>query len=100
MRLFENVMSQSTPEVLGFRAKEALRVDVTEDLRRCRLPMLFLKGGRDRLIWGHNARLVERLRPDFRVVTVDTSHCVLQRKPEESLAAIREFARAEGLRVE
>ena len=98
-QLFEHVMGQTTPEVLGFRAREALRVDVTADLRRCRLPMLFLQGGQDHLILGHNANVVRSLRPDYRVKKLSTSHCLLQRKPEEALAAIGEFAGENELEV-
>lgn len=98
-QLFKHVMGQTTPEVLGFRAREALQVDATADLQRCRLPLLFLQGGQDHLILGHNAKVVRQLRPDYPIKKLNTSHCLLQRRPEEALAAIREFAGERGLDV-
>lgn len=90
--LYYHVMEQAEPSVLAHRAREALSVDECDSLRRCRLPLLFLKGKRDHLIWSHNARLVQRVRPDLPVVPIDASHCLLQMQPEQALAAIRKFA--------
>jgi pimeloyl-[acyl-carrier protein] methyl ester esterase len=94
--LARKVMRDHEPEVVAHRARAALQVDATEALKTCRLPLLFLTGDRDNLIRRHNRRLVERLRPDVKIVSFDSPHFLLQLHAREALAAIEAFLESNG----
>jgi len=95
--LFYHVARQSEPRVLAHRAREALSVDETESLRRCRLPIMFMNGKRDQLVRGHNARWLKKIRPDVPHLMLDASHCLLQIQPEEAARRIVEFLEEKGV---
>lgn len=80
-----------SPEVMAFRAAEALRVDVREDLAGVDVPILWLAPTRDRLVRTDGAEEVLDLQPDAEVVSLEAPHLVLQRCPHASLARIEEL---------
>lgn len=89
--LFERVISYSPPLVLAHRARAALSVDVTEELKDCRLPLLFLDGRRDRLIRRSAMEQVRQIRPDLPIRSVDGPHFLLQLRAGECLQEIERF---------
>lgn len=89
--LFDQVTEYSPPEVWAHRARAALSVDVTDELKRCRLPLLFLDGNRDRLIPRSAMMRVREIRPDVSVVPVDGPHFLLQLRAETCLEVIERF---------
>lgn len=90
---FYRAIGHSPPEVVAHRARAALAVDETEALKKCALPLLFLRGTSDRLIRGRSTGLVGKLRPDLPVVSIDAPHFLLQLKAEECLGVIEDFLR-------
>lgn len=79
------------PEVSAARVRDVLTVDVRDDLRRITVPILYLAGRRDRVVPPRVVREFQSLRPDIEVVTLDSPHAVLQRRPTEAAAEIGRF---------
>lgn len=77
--------------VMAARAKEAIRVDATEELRRVPVPVLFLGGKRDRLLRSALPIEVRALRADAEIRMLDAPHLALQTRPAESMAIIEDF---------
>jgi pimeloyl-ACP methyl ester carboxylesterase len=79
------------PEVSAARVRDVLTVDVRNELREVSVPMLYLAGCRDRVVPPRVVREFQALRPDIEVVTLDSPHAVLQRRPVEAARAIGRF---------
>jgi pimeloyl-ACP methyl ester carboxylesterase len=77
--------------VMARRAREALRVDATEQLRACPVPILFLGGKEDRLLRSALPIEVRALRPDAEIRMLDAPHLVLQTRPRESMRLVADF---------
>jgi pimeloyl-ACP methyl ester carboxylesterase len=77
--------------VMARRAREALRVDATEHLRTCPVPVLFLGGKEDRLLRSALPIEVRALRPDAEIRMLDAPHLVLQTRPGESMRLVADF---------
>jgi pimeloyl-ACP methyl ester carboxylesterase len=80
------------PEVLAGRIRDLLAVDVRPELRSLSLPVLYLRGTRDRVVPEGNLHDVEGAAKNLEVVRVDAPHLVLQTRPLESVRAIADFA--------
>ena len=78
--------------MLARRVQAMLAVDVREELRRARVPVLVMEGTDDRLIGPR--RSVGWERPDLPRRRLDAPHLVLQRAAEEAADEIRRFALA------
>ncbi len=79
------------PAVLAARAREALSVDVSDLVRACPVPLLFLWGRDDRLLRSAIPIEIRALSPSAAIRTLPAPHLVLQRAPRESRAAIEAF---------
>lgn len=79
------------PEVVAARVRALLRVDTEPQLSDLAVPLLYLQALRDPLIRGHNAAGIGSIRPDARLVRIDTRHFLLQLEPKRAAAAIVAF---------
>lgn len=77
--------------VMAARAREALRVDATQPLRACPVPVLFLGGKHDRLLRSALPIEVRALRADAEIRMLDAPHLVLQRRSAEAMEIVRDF---------
>ncbi len=77
--------------VMAARAREALRVDATQLLRACAVPLLFLGGKHDRLLRSALPIEVRALRSDAEIRMLDGPHLVLQRCSAEAMGVVRDF---------
>jgi pimeloyl-ACP methyl ester carboxylesterase len=77
--------------VMIARAREALRVDATDALRACPVPLLFLGGKDDRLLRGALPFEVRVALPEAEIRMLEAPHLVLQRRPREALRLVTEF---------
>jgi pimeloyl-ACP methyl ester carboxylesterase len=84
------------PSVIASRVRMVFRVNVTDALRACRVPILYMQATRDLIVPGRNLRVIQKIRPDIQVVTIDSSHMVLQSHPAEATRAIANFALSIG----
>ncbi len=79
------------PEVVANRARSALRVNVMQQLSSCPVPVLYIRGDRDRLVHRRNLAEMEKCLPSMRVARFDGRHCVLRSQPALAAAAIVDF---------
>lgn len=90
--LIEQMHKLVPPHVFASRVRMVFRVDAREALRSCEVPMLYLKAARDMVVPGRNLRVIQQIKPNIQVVTIGSSHMVLQRHPVEATEAISAFA--------
>lgn len=90
--LATEALSQVSPEVFAHRVREILRVDVTEEVRKCDVPILYLQGAHDHVVVAANFRRLQRIQPNVRCAQIDAGHMILKTRPVESACAIAEFA--------
>jgi pimeloyl-ACP methyl ester carboxylesterase len=82
------------PDVLAARMRSVLTVDVRDELAKVKVPVLALRGARDRLIGAASARRMLAAKPDMEVATVDGPHLLLQVEPTASWRAVLPFISA------
>lgn len=90
---FQKAIEKVLPEVMAHRIKQVLKVDVSEKLRSCNVPILYVHSLRDGLL-PHSREFLTDRKLNIQSVNIDSGHFVLQSKPQESLKAIRAFAEA------
>ena len=84
-------MSGLIAAVVAHRAQSALRVNVMDLLSTCDVPVLYVRGERDRLVHSRNLTEMAACLRSMRVVRIDGGHCVLRSRAELAAAAIVEF---------
>jgi pimeloyl-ACP methyl ester carboxylesterase len=89
--LLIEALADVTPQVLAHRVREVLKVNVVEELVSCPVPMLYLRGDRDRVVPGHNVREIVAALPSVEVAQLPAPHHVLQTQPALAAAAISGF---------
>jgi pimeloyl-[acyl-carrier protein] methyl ester esterase len=90
--LSAEALAQVRPEVLAARVRDVLAVDVAAELASCPVPVMYLRGTRDGVVPGWNARAIRRIRPSVEVVDLPAPHLVLQTQADAAAAAISRFA--------
>jgi len=79
------------PTVRASRLRSALTVDVRKELAGLDLPVMYLRGRRDRLVFGNCLRTVVETRPETTVVTIPGPHLLLQTEPAHCWEVITAF---------
>jgi pimeloyl-[acyl-carrier protein] methyl ester esterase len=85
------------PQVWHARLRAVLGVDLTTDLCRIQVPVLYLRASEDRVVFSSASEVICRDVSRAKVVEIEGPHFLLQAKPKESAAAIRAFANEHGL---
>jgi pimeloyl-ACP methyl ester carboxylesterase len=85
------------PSVLAARIRAIAAVDLRDELRQLRVPLLYIAGSRDKIVGQRGARQVQAAAPHAVVHVLDAPHLVLQIRPRESAGAILEFLAAIGV---
>jgi pimeloyl-[acyl-carrier protein] methyl ester esterase len=96
---FEQMRALVKPHVFASRIRMVFQVDATEALRSCNCPMLYLKAKNDWVVPPRNLRIIQKIKPDIQVATIDSNHMILQRHPLEAVAAISDFVSSIGQRL-
>jgi hypothetical protein len=91
LELLQQAKMVTCPGVLAGRLQAVQEVDVRTELKECRIPLLCLRAIRDRLISRACHQHMLSVRPDMKVVEIDSPHFLLQRRPHEAAKAIVEF---------
>lgn len=78
-------------EVLAARVRATLAVNVTGELGRCPVPLLYLAGRRDIVVPARCYRLIQRLRPDTVVREIDGPHALLPTRPKEVWETLQQW---------
>ncbi|HEY3449040.1 MAG TPA: alpha/beta hydrolase [Myxococcales bacterium] len=82
---------------MAARVRAIARVNVEEELARCKVPILYLRARRDRLVGRDAAEQMRRVNPRVEIEDVDAPHLILQRAPEACARLIGEFLRRHGI---
>ncbi len=86
-KFVDTIRAANAPVLPGVRAsrlRSALTVDVRRELAGLDLPVVYLRGLQDRLVFGNCLRTVVETRPETTVVSVPGPHLLLQVEPERS----------------
>ncbi|WP_308464652.1 alpha/beta hydrolase [Geobacter sp. AOG1] len=89
--LFASIRGSVSPEVMAARAKYILELDCTDELRKCPVPLLYITATDDALVTRRSLALIQRVRPDVTVATIEGPHLILQYAPVETARAIQNF---------
>ncbi len=91
--LLTEALASVAPAVVQRRLEEAVAVDATAELAAVRVPVLYLRALRDRVIPHQASRLVAEVCPATRIVDFASSHLLLQTRPAEAATVVADFAR-------
>lgn len=94
--LIDKSLSSVSSGVLAERLREVIRVDVTGELQRCRVPILYLQGTRDYVVPSSNLTRIRQLQPDVESIQITAPHMILQTQPVATAEAIERFVRKVG----
>lgn len=84
-------IAQVTPPVLQARLQAVISVDLCQALASTRVPLLYLRARRDRLVPQSASALVLQWRSDARLAEIEAPHCLLQAAPAEAAAHLQQF---------
>jgi pimeloyl-[acyl-carrier protein] methyl ester esterase len=82
-----------SPSTIRARIQAVLSLDVSNKLEVLRVPVLYLRGSRDRVVPRAASELVSRLNPRAKVIELDAPHLLLQALPLEAIRVVSEFVR-------
>jgi len=84
-------LRQVTPDTLKARLQAVLSVDVSAELRRVTVPILYLQASADRVVPKASLRHIRRVQPETHIVSIAAPHFLLQTRPDEAVRAVLEF---------
>jgi pimeloyl-ACP methyl ester carboxylesterase len=93
-RFVGSIRSANAPVVPGVRAsrlRSALNVDVRDQLAALDVPVMYLRGNDDRLVFSSCVRRVVSARPTTTVVRIPGPHLLLQVAPQRSWQEVSSF---------
>lgn len=79
------------------RLEAVLAIDVTQRLREIQVPLLYLRASEDRVVPRSAAELIMRGCSNARISEIEGPHFLLQTKPHEAAAAVRQFAQESAI---
>ena len=94
VELFQEARRKTRSRVLAGRIRAVQKVDVRTALKDCVVPLLCLRAIRDRLVARSCHEEMLSIRPDMKVIEIDSPHFLLQRRPHETAKAIVQFVNA------
>jgi pimeloyl-ACP methyl ester carboxylesterase len=92
-RRVADAMAQITPATARERLREVALTTTSEDLAQVRVPVLYVRATRDRLVPHSCGERIARLSARTTAVDVEAPHLLLQCAPRECANAICEFAK-------
>jgi len=84
-------MRQLPAAVVRARLKAVLGVDVTADLRRVGVPMLYLRAKDDLVVPRSAGARIAGIRPEVEMAELPGPHFLLQTRPAEAAAVVKRF---------
>ncbi|MCP4917273.1 MAG: alpha/beta hydrolase [Proteobacteria bacterium] len=89
--LLHRAVRSVSPAVMASRARQIGQVDVRPSLADCDVPVLYLSGTRDLLVWRRSRAQLARHLADLEHTALPAPHLVLQAEPVRSAERIVEF---------
>jgi pimeloyl-ACP methyl ester carboxylesterase len=87
----KKAMARVSPHAVRERLREIARVDVTAELGKVRVPILYLRATQDRLVPRSAAERIRRIAPHTKIRDIEGPHLLLQCAPDECSRAISDF---------
>ena len=91
-----STMPRLKRDVLAARIEAVLDVNVREELKGCRVPVLYIAGARDWLVGKKALDAVWLCRPDVEIKVLDGVHMILQTNAHDSAQVILAFCEKHG----
>lgn len=88
IRALRHLVSAKT---LKARTEAIAAIDVSDQLRRIPVPILYLRGKEDRLVPLAACDYIVKIRPDMQVAELDAPHLLLQAVPHDAVTVIGDF---------
>jgi pimeloyl-ACP methyl ester carboxylesterase len=85
------------PAVWRMRLGSVLDVDVTAELEKIRVPILYLRAEADRVVPAAAAAAIANRARRTQIVAIEGPHALLQCRPSQCAAALKLFARNSGI---
>lgn len=79
------------PVVLAARTRAALTIDVSRELQKSRVPVVYFAAKYDVVVPKWNLNKILQVKSNIKVITFNTQHFILQSAPREALEAINKF---------
>lgn len=80
-----------SPNTLKSRLEAVAHVDVSEELRRVAVPILYIRAKGDRVVSRASCAYIKKVRPKAEIADLDAPHLLLQTVPQEALSIIESF---------
>lgn len=84
-------LARLSAPVLRARLKAIVDVDVSDKLAALKVPILYLRGTSDLLVYRTQSEVMRRRAPAMEIREFAAPHFILQTRPREAAQAIREF---------
>lgn len=84
-------LQKVSPAVLAARTRAALSVDVSKELQKSRVPIVYFSAKYDVLVPKWNLKKIIKIKPDINVITFNINHFLLQSAPQQAWEAIDKF---------
>ena len=84
---FRHAKRSVRPDVLAFRMRSVMSVDVRGAFAACRLPILYLLATQDRLVKTRNLAQMQKIQPEMTIAEIEGPHFLLQREPAKCAIA-------------
>ena len=78
-------------DVFAKRARAAIHCDARKEIRRVKVPLLYLQAAEDRLVGKECLDEIKRLHPETISISIRAPHLLLQRAPRAAAQAIMQF---------
>ncbi|MBB3120751.1 alpha/beta fold hydrolase [Pseudoduganella violacea] len=88
----DGALAQVSAAAFRARLKAVLAVDVSAQLQRLQVPLLYLQARHDRVVPAGAARHIASTYPATRIAALDGPHFLLQIAPQAAAAAIQAYA--------
>jgi pimeloyl-[acyl-carrier protein] methyl ester esterase len=86
-------LNKVSPSALKTRLKGVLSIDVSKKIANIKVPVLYLRASKDRLVPTSASLLIAELLPNIKIVEFDAPHFLLQTVPVEAAKVIGNFIR-------
>jgi pimeloyl-ACP methyl ester carboxylesterase len=84
----KQAIQKVSPEVLAYRVRMALSVDVSRPFQAIRVPVAYIAGKMDQLFSASALSELQCLKPAIKVVSIDAPHFILQTQPQSAAALV------------
>jgi pimeloyl-ACP methyl ester carboxylesterase len=90
-RCLKNELSMVSPRVLAHRVRQIIAVDVSNELKECRSPVVYIRAKFDQVIPSKVATEFQELKKDTIIIDIEAPHLVLQTAPEKVWDSIYKY---------